>query len=1039
MLSHNLSVNQIPMLRTLQIFIFSIFIYSAVNAQNAGNWQLTGPVAFPVNVSGQINGIGRVCQIKFHPTIDSVVYAVSASGGLFISRDHGANWNATGTDQLPRTACSSVCIDYSNDSIIYLSTGDPNYYGTDYGIYKSTDGGQSWNPSNTTIGNRMALEMLMDPSNPLIIIAATNDGIFKTYDGGQNWTVKKSGGAFTDMTYKAVAGSDTMFAVTTNGFWLSADNGETWNQVAVPVPVGNTADGIRIGVSALNPERIYLGVLNYTATNHWGTIYRSDDGGATFTGIKTQAFPDIAGYDPNDPGQGNYNWTLTVDPLNPDVVYTGSHCVWKSVDAGVNWTLLTNWYEIVHTDMHQFIFNPYDPSELWQANDGGVWVSNDGGTSWSTRSDGLAATENYSAAQSNLLRQMASIGTQDNGELYFLNGGWFTNRGGDWGSRMKFDYLNPQTTYYYENGTRRALSGSETSLNLPFTPTNQSEFAFTPLNPQLAYVAYNQVYRSDAVGINPVTWTQISNINLQIKALTIASHREDQIYAVTSNTKVYRCDNALDVSPTFQVFNAPAATNTRANITTIAGDTNVVYLSCGSKVYRSADRGQTWSNVTYNLPSVNIIGMYHDSSTASESIYICTAKAVWYKNDTMVTWMNYSQGLPTVADITSFMMYNSNSAASLLRVAYYGRGVWESDLFGASAALPEPLFSADTTYGCPGFTVQFTDESVGSPTSWQWSFPGGTPSVSTLQNPVVVYNTGGVHDVTLTVSNVNGSKTYTRSSYITVFGSTAMPLQEGFETVAFPPAGWIRYSASNDGFWQQSNGVGGYGNSLRSASFDNYNVDLTGKSYELHSMAYDLSATDSALLVFDVAYSMYSAAYSDTLFVKATTDCGLSWTLIYAKGGSQLATAPNNTSSGFVPTASQWRTDSVWLPQFSGQNQVQLSFINKAAYGQILYVDNINLFDPSTVGMQTVNETTGNLTVFPNPARGTALLKFTGEQVKAGVVLLLDARGRLIRNFGSFGERDKEKTLELEGLSPGIYTVVVQSGKVKKQARLTKF
>lgn len=1027
------------MLRSIKIIFLLVFVGSLSTAQISGNWKLTGPDAFPVNVSGQINGIGRVCQIKFHPSADSIVYAVSASGGLFISRDHGVNWNVTGTDQLPRTACSSVCIDYTNDSILYLSTGDPNYYGTDYGIYKSTDGGITWNPANATIGNRMALEMLMDPTDHQTIIAATNDGIFKTNDGGLTWTVKKSGGAFTDMVFKAAAGSDTVFAATTNSFWLSADKGETWNQVPIPVPSGNTADGIRIGVSTVNPERIYLGVLNYSASNHWGTIYRSDDGGATFTGIKTQAFPDIAGYDPNDPGQGNYNWTLTVDPLNPDVVYTGSHCVWKSVDAGVNWTLLTNWYEIVHTDMHHFVFNPYAPTELWQANDGGVWVSADGGVSWSTRSDGLAATENYSAAQSNLMRQMASIGTQDNGELYFLNGGWFTNRGGDWGSRMKFDYLNPQTTYYYENGTRRTLTGSETSLNLPFTPTNQSEFAFTPLNPQLAYVAYNQVYRNTSLGNNPLSWTQIDNINLQIKALTVASHRADQIYAVTSNTKVYRCDNALDATPVFQVYNAPAATNTRACIATVANDTNVVYLSCGSKVYRSADRGQTWSNVTFNLPSVNIIGMYHDSSTATESIYICTAKAVWYKNDTMVTWMNYSQGLPTVADITSFMMYNSNSSASLLRVAYYGRGVWESELFGAANALPEPLFSADTTYGCPGFTVHFTDESIGNPSSWQWSFPGGTPSTSNLQNPVVVYNTGGVHDVTLTVSNGNGSKTYTRSSYITVFGPTVMPLQEGFETATFPPSGWIQYSVAQDGFWQQANGTGGYGNSPKCASFDNYNADLTGKSYELQSMAYDLSATDSALLVFDVAYSLYSAAYSDTLFVRATTDCGLTWTEIYAKGGSQLATAPNQTASGFVPTPSQWRTDSVWMPQFSGQNQVQLSFINKAAYGQILYVDNINLFDPATVGVPSVADGEIAINVFPNPAKDKAVLKLKGTATKNFAVMLMDGKGQMIKHFGTYPAASKEIVLGLEGLSAGIYTVVVQSGELKAQVRLTVF
>jgi hypothetical protein len=204
-------------------------------------------------------------------------------------------------------------------------------------------------------------------------------------------------------------------------------------------------------------------------------------------------------------------------------------------------------------------------------------------------------------------------------------------------------------------------------------------------------------------------------------------------------------------------------------------------------------------------------------------------------------------------------------------------------------------------------------------------------------------------------------------------------------------------------------------------------------------MAYDLSATDSALLVFDVAYSLYSAAYSDTLFVRATTDCGLTWTEIYAKGGSQLATAPNQTASGFVPTPSQWRTDSVWMPQFSGQNQVQLSFINKAAYGQILYVDNINLFDPSTVSVPTVADGEIAINVFPNPAKDKAVLKLKGMTTKNFAVMLMDGKGQMVKHFGTYPAASKEIVLGLEGLSAGIYTVVVQSGELKAQVRLTVF
>jgi PKD repeat protein/photosystem II stability/assembly factor-like uncharacterized protein len=1012
-----------------KLFTVILFLFTITSFAQIGNWKLTGPVNFPVNVSGQINGIGRISQIKFHPAKDSVIYAVSASGGLFISNNRGFSWTVCGTDQLPRTACSSVCVDYSNDSILYLSTGDANYYGTDYGIWKSLDGGGTWNAFNADIGNRMAVEMLMDPNDHLSVIAATNDGIWKTYDGGVSWTEKYNGGAFTDMCFRAEAGTQVIYASSTNQFFKSADMGENWQIISLPIPGPGNADGIRIGVSPADPDKIYAAVIYVTTSNHYGTIYRSDDGAQTFSAVKTQAFPDIAGYDANDPGQGNYNWTIAVDPLNADISYTGSHCVWKSVNGGINWTQLTNWYAELHTDMHHLVFNPYEFTELWEANDGGVWVSTNDGVNWSTRSDGLAATENYHAAQSRLKKEMVGIGTQDNGELYFSNGGWFTNRGGDWGSRMTFDYLDPTVTYYYENGQRRSLNGSEQSISLPFNATNNSEYAFTPLDPQVCFVGYDNIWRTTNLAATPPTWTQISTFGLQVKALAVAHHRRDQVYMVTSNSKIYRCDNALDANPVYAVFTAPSSTSSKANITTVPNDTNVVYLSCGNKIYRSTNRGQTWMNITGALPSVNVLGLIADPSSGNESIYAGTAKSVWYKNDTMSSWMNYSAGLPTIADIRDLMMYNNGTASNLLRVAYYGRGVWESELFDAASALPDPLFTADTLFGCSGLPVQFTDQSSGNILTWSWSFPGGTPATSTQQHPAVVYNQGGFHDVTLTVTNANGSNTYTRSSYITIWGSTALPLQEGFEGAAFLPPGWLMYSVTNDGAWQHSTIAGGYAASTSSAFFDNYGVDLSGKRYSMRSQSYDLSNSDSALLFFDVAYSQYSNVYSDTLTIYASADCGQTWQSIYSKGGTTLATAPNITSIPFVPASFEWRTDSIWLDQFAGMNQVQFSFENKSGYGQNIYLDNINITDPLSSSLHAVDNNDIQLACYPNPAKDITTVEFNVKAGGIGNMSLLDVNMKVVKNFGTqkLYKGNNKVQLDLHDISSGSYFISVST------------
>ena len=81
------------------------------NAQISGNWTQTGPIIFPTNISGQIHGIGRTTQIKFHPTDSMIIYSTSASGGLFKSTDNGVTWAILGTDLLPNLQCASVCID----------------------------------------------------------------------------------------------------------------------------------------------------------------------------------------------------------------------------------------------------------------------------------------------------------------------------------------------------------------------------------------------------------------------------------------------------------------------------------------------------------------------------------------------------------------------------------------------------------------------------------------------------------------------------------------------------------------------------------------------------------------------------------------------------------------------------------------------------------------------------------------------------------------------------------------------------------------
>lgn len=690
------------MKKNLLVTLYLLLSVSAIpQAQPTAVWQPMGPVQFPTNVSGQINGIGRVCQMKFHPTNAQIAYAVSASGGLWISQNGAMTWNKCGTDHLPLTACASVCIDYTNDSILYLGTGDPNYYSTDLGIYKSTDGGNTWFPANTGCGTAMAVEILMDPNDHLTLVAATSGGIYKTTNGGVNWTSKLSVGQFTDMEMKPAAGSRTLYAVNFSNFYKSEDFGDTWTQITtgIAVPGGGSGQGMRLAVSPADSNVVYAGMVKDE-----GTIFRSNDGGNTFTTVYHNPSQSLTGYDVNGGGQGNYNFTMVADPTNANTVYLASHVVWKSTDGGINWNQLTQWWAMLHTDMHDFIFNPNAQNELYSINDGGVWISTNGGSNWLPRSNGLGATEIYKAASDPKRKDIVSIGTQDNGELYSYQGIWKTNRGGDWTSRVIFDYTNNNRVYYYENGKRRQLniSGTEANYALPVTPGNSTlKLSFTPLNTEMALAGINDLYlTADLSSASPV-WGLMTTFPGAIKAIEFAAWSEQTIYVLVSPNKIWKGYDLTAWAPNWNTYTLPSTVSNSSSIATLPNDTNVVYVTIGSKVYRSADQGQTWVNETFNLPNINIIRIIHDPYSTDESVYICNAAGVWYKNKFMSSWSDYNQGLPSVANITDFMYVDDGSDSSMIRIASYGRGVWQTPLATTTQGLGEFTLPELTIYPNP--------------------------------------------------------------------------------------------------------------------------------------------------------------------------------------------------------------------------------------------------------------------------------------------------------------------------------------------------
>src|SRR6478609_2237905 len=142
------------MKKVYYLFLILLGIIVQGNAQTTATFSQVGPVKFPNNPSVQTTGMGRVSQLVYHPTDSNILFAVTASGGIFKSSNEGISWKPL-SDNLPLTSCASLIVNPLNPNIMYLGTGDANYNSTGYGVYKSTNGGLTWVISNTGMGNKL--------------------------------------------------------------------------------------------------------------------------------------------------------------------------------------------------------------------------------------------------------------------------------------------------------------------------------------------------------------------------------------------------------------------------------------------------------------------------------------------------------------------------------------------------------------------------------------------------------------------------------------------------------------------------------------------------------------------------------------------------------------------------------------------------------------------------------------------------------------------------------------------------------------------
>ena len=694
------------------------------NAQSTANWTPSGPSSS----NGGYAGLGRINCMAFHPTDPNTFWVGTPAGGLWKTTNGGTSWT-TNTDYFPVLGVSDIAVHPTNADILYLATGDGdlgNLSGLtggaegdtkSIGILITTDGGNTWYTTglNWNVTDRKLIRrLLINPSNPQILIAAASDGIWRTTDGGATWFNTQSG-YFMDLEYKP-GDPSIVYASSFNysgnaKIYRSTDSGGSWSLIST------LADVMRIKLAVTPNAPNSVDALCANTSGGLAGLWYSGNSGSSFS----KYFPEPTSQSPNnllnasndasgDGGQGSYDLAYAINPTNANDTWLGGVNTWNSTNGGFNWIIKNFWapsaiqnpnnVPVVHADKHFIKFHPLLSGTMFECNDGGLYKTTNGGTSWTDLTNGMQISQMYkigvSQSQSN---PKILCGLQDNGTKSNDLSNWEDELGGD-GMECIFDG-STNTAYasqQYGNFFRSGSPGFNISSTIPFLPIEVTPptppstiptpkgawvtpLIIHPTNTSTLYAGYKRVYKTTNKGD---TWTAISGVldssSEDIRFMAIAPSNPNTIYASTL-TKLYATTNG---GTNWSQISTLAITDNYANISNIAVDPanpdkvfiTVSGYSAGNKVWMRPSIGGTWVNYSLNLPNLPVNCIVYKQGS-NEELYIGTDVGVYYTNATMPDWIPYQTGLPNVVVTDLEISYYD----SKLWAGTFGRGLWNTNLY----------------------------------------------------------------------------------------------------------------------------------------------------------------------------------------------------------------------------------------------------------------------------------------------------------------------------------------------------------------------
>lgn len=676
---------------------------------NNTEWEALGPK----NIGG------RTLCVAFHPADPDIQYIGSASGGLWKTTTAGVGIEAWERVPLghPVLGVSSIAIQPDDPEVMYIGTGEVyNYTIAQPGVYnrltrgsygmgvlKTINGGLTWEKTIDWSYSdlRGVWDIIINPQNTNTVLVTTTVGTYLTHNAGDDW----------ELIHEFPMGMDLeMHPQDTNIIWASyggylspqagifksEDGGQSFDPL-LGLPNDYTGKSL-ISISPSDPEVIYISMAD--ALEGRG-LYRSNDGGATWSVVNSANIPTY---------QGWFSHDVAINSNNPENVLWAGVEAYKSTDGGSNFTKKTVWNawdfgqvpvggpegppEYAHADIHAIYYAPFDPNTVYLATDGGIFVSTDNGESWEGRNGGYQTQQFYSRFSSSASDpNLAMGGLQDNATaIYIGDDAWVRVIGGD-GMCTAIHPQNPDILYGSAQrlNMRRSTDGPFGSFfNISPESAEGEQFNFNgpfilvPQSPHVVLAGGQRLHRSLDGGDN---WSATSNFPVDtetgnpILSIGVSEVNAERVMVTTSPLLggapgAFRSEDG-GINWT-KMEGLPDRVGMEVVFHPQSQDTAYVVFSGfdSPPLWRTENGGISWESISEGLPLIPASSVIIDPEIPTD-IYVATDLGVYASFDGGQSWSAHST---SVAEAVMAMHLSISPVNRKLRVATHGLGAYQTNL-----------------------------------------------------------------------------------------------------------------------------------------------------------------------------------------------------------------------------------------------------------------------------------------------------------------------------------------------------------------------